>query len=119
MEINKGVYTEQETNGDFREIASSIRIEDMGIAFEMVSKNLYSNPIGSFVRELVSNAVDANKDNNSSNLVKVNIYKEGGTWYFQVLDEGTGMSPDHFENVYMKWFNSDKRNTNEKIGGWG
>ena len=119
MEINKEVYVEQEQVGDFEEIASSIRMEDMSLAFDMVSKHLYSNPIGSFIRELVSNAVDANVDNASSELVKVNIYKEGGQAYFQVKDEGKGMSPDHFRNVYMKWFNSDKREDNTKIGGWG
>ena len=60
MEINKEVYMEQDTVGIFKEITSSIRAEDLGMALDAVSKNLYSNPIGSFVRELVSNGVDAN-----------------------------------------------------------
>ncbi len=119
MEINKEVYIEQDTVGVFKEITSSIRAEDLGMALDAVSKNLYSNPIGSFVRELVSNGVDANRANNSAELVKVNIYKEGNTWYFQVKDEGKGMTPEHFTNVYMRWFNSDKRDNNEDIGGWG
>ena len=119
MEINKEVYIEQDTVGTFKEITSSIRAEDLGMALDAVSKNLYSNPIGSFVRELVSNGVDANRVNNSAELVKVNIYKEGNTWYFQVKDEGKGMTPEHFTNVYMRWFNSDKRDNNEDIGGWG
>ena len=65
MEINKEVYIEQDTVGTFKEITSSIRAEDLGMALDAVSKNLYSNPIGSFVRELVSNGVDANRANNS------------------------------------------------------
>lgn len=119
MEINKGVYEANENVGDFKEIVSSIRAEDLGIALDMVSRNLYSNPIGSFVRELVSNGVDANVDNEISRLVTVNVFKEDGSWYFQVTDEGKGMTPEHFTDVYMKWFNSDKRTTNTKIGGWG
>lgn len=119
MEINKEVYIEQDTVGVFKEITSSIRAEDLGMALDAVSKNLYSNPIGSFVRELVSNGVDANRANNSAELVKVNIYKEGNTWYFQVKDEGKGMTPEHFKEVYMRWFNSDKRDNNEDIGGFG
>lgn len=119
MEINKEVYIEQETVGSFKEITSSIRAEDLGMALDAVSRNLYSNPIGSFVRELVSNGVDANRKSNSAELVKVNVYKEGSTWYFQVQDEGLGMSPEHFTEVYMRWFNSDKRDNNEDIGGWG
>lgn len=120
MKINNGVYVEQETiGGGFKEISSAIRQEDLGMALRAVSKNLYSNPIGSFIRELVSNGVDANVDNEVSELVKVNIFKEEGTWYFQVTDEGKGMNPEVFESVYMNWFNSDKRDTNDKIGGWG
>lgn len=119
MEIKKELYDENEQVGNFEEIASSIRVEDMGLAFDMVSRNLYSNPIGSFVRELVSNGVDANKDNSIATKVAVNVFKEDDLWYFQVLDQGKGMSPIHFREVYMKWFNSDKRDTNEKIGGWG
>lgn len=119
MEIKKELYDENEQVGNFEEIASSIRVEDMGLAFDMVSRNLYSNPIGSFVRELVSNGVDANKDNSIATKVAVNVFKEDDLWYFQVLDQGKGMSPTHFREVYMKWFNSDKRDTNEKIGGWG
>lgn len=120
MKINNGVYVEQETiGGEFKEISSAIRQEDLGMALRAVSKNLYSNPIGSFIRELVSNGVDANVDNEVSELVKVNIFKEEGTWYFQVTDEGKGMNPEVFEKVYMNWFNSDKRDTNDKIGGWG
>ena len=119
MEIRKESYIEQDTVGVFKEITSSIRAEDLGMALDAVSKNLYSNPIGSFVRELVSNGVDANRANNSAELVKVNIYKEGNTWYFQVKDEGKGMTPEHFKEVYMRWFNSDKRDNNEDIGGFG
>ena len=29
------------------------------------------------------------------------------------------MTPEHFTNVYMRWFNSDKRDNNEDIGGFG
>lgn len=119
MKIEEQEIIEQDSIGQFKEITSSIRTEDLGLAFDMVSKNLYSDPIGSFIREIVSNAVDANIDNNGKNLVKVNISKIDSQWYFSVRDFGVGMNPDIFENVYMKWFNSDKRNTNDKIGGWG
>ena len=120
MKIEQKEYIEQQTIGEFEEIQSSIRAEDLNFALEAVSANLYSNPIGSFIRELVSNAVDANMDNPDANaLVKVRVFKEGNTWYFSVRDYGKGMSKTHFKDVYMAWFNSDKRNSNNKIGGWG
>lgn len=118
MEINKD-NIEYSQIGDFQSIESSIRQEDMGLAFTMVSKNLYSNPIGSFIRELTSNAVDANVDADETSPVLIHIYRESGSYYIEVKDNGVGMSPEAFRDVYMKWFNSDKRDTNKKIGGWG
>lgn len=122
MEIKERIQIEEQNIGDSEEIQSSIREEDLGFALNSVSKNLYSNPIGSFIRELVSNGVDANVDNfnrTKAIAVETRLYKEGNEWWFAVRDFGTGMSKEHFNKVYMKWFNSDKRKTNRKIGGWG
>lgn len=105
--------------GEFDNIESTISKANMGIAFTMVSKSLYSDPIGSFIRELVSNAVDANVDANKSSPVLVHIYEEDGVDYIEVKDNGVGMSPHFFRTRYMSWFDSDKRDTNTKIGGWG
>lgn len=105
--------------GDFNSIESTIRNEDLGLALGMVSKNLYSNPIGSFIRELVSNAWDANVEAEETSPVLVHTYREDDFMYIEVKDNGVGMSPETFKEVYMSWFNSDKRDTNTKIGGWG
>lgn len=118
MKINKHELDEAQI-GEFDSIDSTIAEKDMGLAMTMVSKNLYSNPIGSFIRELVSNAVDANVDAKVNNPIRVNIYPDDGTYYIDVIDNGTGISPENFKNIYMSWFNSDKRDTNTKIGGWG
>lgn len=120
MKINEEVYIDQEQVGNFQTVTSKISDANLAFALDAVSKNLYSNPIGAFIRELTSNAVDANKANNKErNKVEVKIFEEDDAWYFQVKDEGKGMSQEHFTNVYMSWFDSDKRNDNEQIGGWG
>jgi len=119
MKIQQYTPVEENTIGDFKEIESGIRSSDLGFALNAVSKNLYSNPIGSFIRELVSNAVDANKDNNSSEPVLVEISQEDGNWYFSVKDYGKGLSEEQFSNIYMNWFNSNKRDSNNLIGGFG
>lgn len=119
MKLEREELIEQDTIGNFDTIESSIRYEDLGIAFDMVTKNLYSNPIGSFIRELVSNGVDANRVNNVNAPIEVSIYKEGSNWYFSVKDLGVGMDAEFFKSVYMKWFNSTKREDNLDIGGWG
>ena len=118
MKINEHKI-EEEQIGEFASIDSTIDTANMGLAMTMVSKNLYSNPIGSFIRELVSNAVDANVDAKVNKPIMVHIYTEDDCNFIEVRDNGVGMSPDTFKDIYMSWFNSDKRDTNEKIGGWG
>lgn len=122
MEIRQVQAIEQDSIGEFGAIKSSIRQEDLGFALTAVSKNLYANAIGSFIRELVSNGVDANVNNTNrtkNTAVEVRLYQEGEEWWFSVRDFGTGMTEQHFNDVYMMWFNSSKRNTNREIGGWG
>ena len=119
MKLKQENYVEQEQLGNFKEITSTISEKNLSLVLDNVTKNLYSDPIGAFVRELTSNGVDANKRNSKSEKVKVHIYREGDSVYFEVKDEGGGMSPEVFEKVYMSWFESDKRNDSGQIGGWG
>lgn len=110
---------DNESIGSFQEIKSTIATENLGLALEMVSKNLYSDPIGSFIREITSNAVDAHVDVNEQAPVLIEIYQEDDLYYIEFKDNGSGMTPEVFQQIYMSWFNSDKRGTNAKIGGWG
>jgi hypothetical protein len=105
--------------GTVDEIKSTIADENLGLALTMMSKNLYSDPIGSFIREITSNAVDANVDANIDEPVVVHLFEEDDAYFIEFRDNGTGMSPETFTQIYMSWFNSDKRDTNDKIGGWG
>ena len=105
--------------GSIESIESVIRKEDMGLALSFVSEKLYSDPIGSFIRELTTNAVDANIGKDEDSPVMIHIYPEDGCMYIEVKDNGVGMSPKFFRDVYMSWFASDKRKNNEKHGGWG
>lgn len=84
--------------------------------FDAFSKNLYSNPHDSMVREVISNAVDANTragKNHSSLTVIINNNE------FIVKDEGGGISEEKMETVVGVYGKSDKRDTNEEIGMYG
>jgi hypothetical protein len=123
MKINNEETLQIEEIGAIPEVKSTIADKDLGLALTMVSKNLYSDPIGSFIRELTSNAVDANVDANIDEPVLIKIYKETDddidSYYIEFRDNGTGMSEETFKDIYMSWFNSDKRDNNDKMGGWG
>lgn len=87
--------------------------------FTMFTKNIYSNPIGSVVREITSNCFDSHKEANVSDPVIVKLTKENNQHYISFIDVGVGMSPERISKVYAQYFNSTKRNDNNQIGGFG
>ena len=87
--------------------------------FTMFTKNIYSNPIGSVVREITSNCFDAHKEANVNDPVIVKLTKENNEHYISFIDVGIGMSPERITKVYAQYFNSTKRNDNNQIGGFG
>lgn len=66
-------------------------------AFQILSDNLYSNKIEAVIRELVCNAVDAHKANNNHEPVQV-ILPTSLHPSFDVIDNGTGLSPETSPN---------------------
>lgn len=90
---------------------------------ELMSNSVYQDKYGSIVREVVSNAIDANKESGSTNKVIVNITEKPAlsdqVGYLTVQDFGPGISPERIENIFTQYFASTKRDTNEQIGGFG
>lgn len=87
--------------------------------FTMFTKNIYSNPIGSVVREITSNCFDSHKEAGVNEPVIVKLTKENAEYYISFIDVGVGMSPERITKVYAQYFNSTKRNDNNQIGGFG
>jgi hypothetical protein len=81
--------------------------------FMMISESLYTNPIGSFIREIVSNAIDANTTANVDKPVIINLFKEDLINYLTVKDEGVGMSDEEMKSVYMSIFKSNTSSGNQ------
>lgn len=83
--------------------------------FEAFSKNLYSNPHDSVVREVISNAIDSQvRAKNEKQPLSIILNSE-----FIVQDHGIGISPDKMENCVGVYGVSDKRETNDEIGMYG
>lgn len=87
--------------------------------FTMFTKNIYSNPIGSVVREITSNCFDSHKEAGVNDAVVVKLTKENADYYISFVDNGVGMSRERITKVYAQYFNSTKRNDNNQIGGFG
>ena len=121
MELNIKTLGSQETEATTE--VKKMRLDDDAAAmvFQMFSKTIYSNPIGTVVREITSNAVDSHIEAGVKLpvLIKRSIDSETGTHYISFIDYGVGMSPERVEEVYMTFFKSTKRADNTQIGGFG
>lgn len=94
-------------------------IELNAITFEILSKDLYKDPIKAIIRELCCNATDAHTRANTQAIPFDIHLPTTHEPHFSIRDYGTGLSPEDMEYLYTGYFKSDKRHTNSEIGGKG
>lgn len=86
------------------------------VIFNILRSQIYTDPISSTVREVLSNALDAQSEKGNMGQ-PLEIFLPGE--YLVIRDFGVGISPDRLENVISKYGASTKRHTNDQIGGFG
>ena len=115
------------TNGDVwssENTAKQFSFSSSPVVFKILSDSLYSDKVGSIVREIASNAIDAHKAAGKADvpieisIIDTNLFY-AGTSVISIKDYGIGLSEDEIYNVYTVYGNSLKRDTNELIGGYG
>ncbi len=121
MKLLNEAILEEESVGDFLEINAGIDMQNLPLIISLASKNLYSDPISSIVREITSNCYDANKESGSEEpiLIYYETNLEDNTVSINFKDNGLGLSPAKIKDIYMNWFSSTKRESNLQIGGKG
>lgn len=122
MKLKSDDTIEVESIGsDMLDMKSSISAENIPLVLSLVSKGIYSNPIGSIIREITSNCVDANTELGERKpiLVNINYDHENQNYYIEFIDKGIGMSEDRIQKIYTNFFSSTKRGTDDLIGGFG
>lgn len=99
--------------------SSSFSIAMNGKAFRVLSSTLYQNKIGSIVREISCNAVDghtmAGKKDEPFQIHLPDMFEP----WFSVRDFGVGMDRATIQNVFTKYFESTKDQSNDAIGAFG
>ena len=105
--------------GEFESIQAGIDESSLPFILEMLSKNFYSNPIGSICREYTSNCFDSHIEAKIDEPVIIKIDEDEEGEYISFKDVGAGLSPDRIKNIFMKYFTSTKRDSNEMIGAMG
>lgn len=110
-----------EIEGNIEGIKAGIAQDSLPFLFDLVTKNFYSDPIGSVCREITSNCFDAHKEAGIDEpvIIKKEYDLENDCWFIHFIDKGVGLSRERLVNIYMNYFTSTKRDTNDLIGGFG
>ena len=120
MAIKKQTATGNVTANVVTQNQQKMSIKNSSKVYSAISDYIYKNKIGSIIRELVSNAVDAS--NKNSKAVEIFIPDEKDVTNglpFYVQDFGDGMSYETVTECYMTFFESTKENDKNVIGGFG
>ena len=98
----------------------SLDLDSAQILMQMLSKNLYSDDIGSAIRECASNALDSHRRAGVDEPIVVSLKASAANNYeFCVEDFGVGLSHEDVTNILSKYGKSTKRESNIEIGAMG
>ena len=116
MKINaNGTITKSNAVGT----TTDFKIKTSATAFKILSEGLYSNKIGSMIRELICNAYDAHCAAGTKDIpIDVELPMVTNP-LFRIRDYGTGLSEADMQTIYTTYFESTKSGDNKYIGGFG
>ena len=119
LEKQKEAMVHQE--GESQEsIGMSLDLESAQVLMQMLSKNLYSDAIGSTIRECASNALDSHRRAGVDKPIVVALGRNKENNYeFSVEDFGIGLDADDVKNIISKYGKSTKRNSATELGMMG
>lgn len=94
-------------------------IQNSPLAFEILSSRLYSDPTLAIVRELLTNAYDAQiMAGNANTPIDISL-PDYLNPYFRIRDYGIGLDKDEVMLLYTSFFSSTKNTTNDLTGCFG
>lgn len=94
-------------------------IQNSPLAFEILSSRLYSDPMLAIVRELLTNAYDAQvMAGNADTPIDISL-PDYLNPYFKIRDYGIGLDKDEVMLLYTSFFSSTKNTTNDFTGCFG
>lgn len=122
MILEKQTDIEILTDGDESQSSTemSLDLDSAQMLMQMLSKNLYSDGIGSTIRETASNALDSHRRAGVTDpiVVSFGINKEAN-YEFSVEDFGSGLDHDDITNIISKYGKSTKRMEANALGMFG
>jgi DNA topoisomerase VI subunit B len=121
MILNTKLSHDAEYLGDVQENRVGIDKSNIDFITTLLTSNLYSKPLESFLRETVANAYDSHVEagTNEHILILIQDTNQYKTYRISVRDYGTGVSPERFDKIYKNIGSSTKRQSNDFIGMFG
>lgn len=120
MKLNLELSHDAEYIGDVQENRVGIDKSNLDFITTLLTSNLYSKPLESFLRETVANAYDSHIEAGTNEHILLLIEDSGySTYTISIRDYGTGVSPERFEQIYKNIGSSTKRESNDYIGMFG
>lgn len=86
--------------------------------FDILSNKMYERPIEAIVREIYSNAIDANIKAKKTGGLEIELPTEQNP-ILRITDHGIGMDEAMVAEVFTQYGNSTKNADNSQIGGFG
>lgn len=117
MIINKGGQEKAEVIGGV-DTSNSMRMNLNAQSYELLLSNLYSDPLGSTIRELCTNALEANMAAKTNKKVVVQLPSIINSNLI-IRDFGTGLDDKEIDKYLNCLFSSSKGETNDAMGGFG
>lgn len=108
--------------GEIQNNRVGIDVNNINFITSLLTSNLYSLPIESFLRETIANAWDSQVEANNINtpiLVRITQIEDTYDATISIRDYGTGLSPQRFNEIYKNIGSSTKRDSNDYIGALG
>lgn len=122
MKLNDSIKRDylSTASGDEKTTKMSISADVESHIVRVLTEHTYSDPLGSAIRECVSNAVDSVTEAGTNLPVIVRIQKnKSNLWELSVEDKGLGLDDASFKKYIMGIGESTKRNSNVLLGGYG
>lgn len=127
MKIDTQRPSEVQTIGDIRQNKVGIDTKNLSFITSLLTTNLYSQPLISFVRETVANGWDSQVEAGTTDQhiivlvypVETNDSVNQKRYRMAIRDHGTGLSPERFREIYCNIGSSTKRDSNDFIGAMG
>jgi hypothetical protein len=99
--------------------SKDFEIGDPVILFEILRSSMYKDPILTVLREIGTNARDANREVGKDDVpIRIKLPTQHNPQLI-IEDDGPGISPERMDNVFRKFGKSTKRHTNNLHGGFG